>query len=70
MPSKKASQKTFQKLVLAPIWGSKTPPKSKKNPFKNHVKKRSEKNYENFAHKTHLGKPVLARNGKREDILE
>jgi len=43
IPSKKISKKTFQKLVWGPILGSKTPPESRKNPFKKHVKKRSEK---------------------------
>ena len=52
MPSKKTSQKTLRKLVLEAIWGSKTPPKSKKNLQKSFWKRCFEKNSQKRAFQT------------------
>ena len=60
--AKKASQKPFQKSILGRMLVSKTFPKSKKNPWKNDVEKRLEKNSLQDPQK----KPVLVWNGKRE----
>ena len=66
----KTCQKGFQKLILGSMLDAKTPPKSTKNRIKNDVKKTIQKNVQKSANKSPIEKPVLAWNGKSEDILE
>ena len=66
--AKKALQKPLQKSILGPILVSQTLPKSKKKPIKTMLKKEREKKEPKMRQQDPLGKPVLARNGKRENL--